>query len=649
MITRNNENTLRKILAICVFLYLPLLFTTLVYWPGLGGPFLFDDIVNFSSLMHLDKHNTFNRVYQFILTGNAGSLGRPISLLSFMINDNAWPSNPWSFKYTNMLIHMLNGVLVFIVCLQLSRFIHTEPESKYRYLFAGIASTIWLLHPMQTSTVLYVIQRMTQLSTLFTLAGIICFLHGRHLLSQGIKIKKAYWIMSIGVIFFGLTATFSKENGVLIILFIGAIEYSLLHRIHAPASYKIWKYIFIIIPSLVLLAAFIIKFQDFQHGYGSRSFSMYERVLTETRILCDYLYNIFIPRSGGTGLFYDDYIKSTGLLSPPQTLFSIITIAALIIAGFTLRNKYKIVSFAILWFFSGHVLESTIIPLELYFEHRNYLAMLGPVILISSLVRLPVKNKLFTILPVIIFITITSLITYQNNKIWGNHILLAEIWAIENPNSIRAQQSASSIAIRMGNNKKGREYIANVYKKYPDEAALLLQLVQLDCNTRTLTRAQITNAIKLLPTAKYSHATIPTVINLHMQFSKKTCKELTADALINIINALINNKSFGSNPNLHALYYWKGQIYADKHMLSPAMEALDISHKYMGVIDIPLQQAIWLSSAGLYDDALKYIQLAEDMDNRARNPLLDNARKRDIDNLRKLIQKGKASQKNKVN
>jgi len=639
MALKNNHSNRNQILNVSTFLYLPLLFTVLLYWPGLGGPFLFDDIVNFQSLMQLDKHNTFNRIYQFILTGNAGPLGRPISLLSFMINDNTWPSYPWSFKYTNMLIHMLNGVLIFIACLQLSRFNSTI--IKQRFLFAGIATTIWLIHPMQTSTVLYVIQRMTQLSTLFTLAGIVCFLHGRYLLSQLRNVKKAYWIMSSGMIFFGLTAAFSKETGILIVLFIGTIEYSLLQNTDAPASYQLWKRLFITIPCLILLAAFIVRFPDFYNGHAGRSFTLYERVLSETRILCDYLYKIFIPRSGGTGLFYDDYIKSSGLLSPPQTILSVITITTLVVTGFLIRNKFKIISFAILWFFSGHVLESTIVPLELYFEHRNYLAILGPIILISSLSSLPKKHTLYATFPVLIFIAVTSFITFNNNKVWGNHILIAKVWAAENPYSIRAQQSASAVAVMLGDYKKAREVMADIYTKYPDEAALQLQLIQLDCNTKTLTRKQINDAILTLPDKKYSHATIPTLLNLYEQFSRKTCDELTADLLLNIIEALIKNKSFGSDSNMHALYYWKGLIYADKHMLSPAMESLDISHKYQGVIDIPLQQAIWLSSAGLYDDALTYLQLAEDMDNRAQNPLLKNVRKRDISNLKRLILKEK--------
>ena len=645
MTLNNKNNKFKQILNISIYLYLPLLITAILYWPGLGGPFIFDDIANFQSLMQLDKHNTFNRIYQFILTGNAGPLGRPVSLLSFMINDNAWPSSPWSFKYTNMLIHLLNGVLIFIFCIQLSRL--TNTIQKQRFLIAGIVTTIWLIHPMQTSTVLYVIQRMTQLSTLFMLASIICFLHGRRLLSLSKKIKKAYLIMSSGIVFFGTAAIFSKETGILIVLFIGVIEYCLLQNINAPNSYKWWKRIFIIIPSTVILAAFIVKFPAFYNGHSVRDFTMYERVLTETRILCDYLYKIFIPRSGGSGLFYDDYVKSTGLLKPFHTILSVITIISLLIIGLAFRNRYRLFSFAILWFFAGHILESTIVPLELYFEHRNYLSMLGPIILISSIITIPNKNKLLLAIPIVAFLTITTFITFHNNKVWGNHFLIAKVWASENPYSIRAQQSASAIAIMMGDHKKAREHIASVQKIYPNEAALNLQLIQLDCNTNTLTTEQVNHAISILPTAKYSNATISTVINLYQQYNKRTCQELTADSLLNIVNALIKNKSFGSSANLHALYYWKGQIYADKRMLSNAMEALDTSHRHQGIIDIPLLQAIWLTSAGLYDDALAYIQLAEDMDNRARNPLLKHARKNDIYNLKNLILKEKIKHQNK--
>ena len=83
-----------------ILLYLILAIITVIYWNGLNGPFIFDDFPNFQTLSQLDQQDTFNRIKQFVLTNDSGPTGRPVSMLSFMINDTVWPTQPWSFLYT---------------------------------------------------------------------------------------------------------------------------------------------------------------------------------------------------------------------------------------------------------------------------------------------------------------------------------------------------------------------------------------------------------------------------------------------------------------------------------------------------------------------------------------------------------------------
>src|SRR5690606_15482615 len=95
--------------------------------------------------------------------------GRPLSMLSFIINDFSWPSSPWPFKYTNLLVHLLVGVVIFGFARSLGQS-RTKPVRGD--FVALVAMSAWLLHPMQLSTSMLVIQRMTQLSALFTFAGL---------------------------------------------------------------------------------------------------------------------------------------------------------------------------------------------------------------------------------------------------------------------------------------------------------------------------------------------------------------------------------------------------------------------------------------------------------------------------------------------
>ena len=137
--------------------FIPLAIAVAVYWPGLTGTFLFDDFPNLSVLGNIGDTDIYHRIVRFTLTGISGPTGRPVSLLSFMINDTAWPTSAWSFKYTNLMFHLLNGALVFLLIYKLFRIVGI-PESKVRWI-AFFSALLWLIHPLQTSTVLYVIQQ----------------------------------------------------------------------------------------------------------------------------------------------------------------------------------------------------------------------------------------------------------------------------------------------------------------------------------------------------------------------------------------------------------------------------------------------------------------------------------------------------------
>src|SRR5690606_33752094 len=140
--------------------------TIAVYYPGLSSNFLLDDVNNLGSLALIPEQGLLN----YILAGLAGPTGRPLSLFSFALQAGSWPDNPFAFKTVNLVIHLACGGLIFLICSKLAGYLQLGlPESL---LFSLLVTAIWLLHPMQLTTVLYVVQRMTQLATLFILSGI---------------------------------------------------------------------------------------------------------------------------------------------------------------------------------------------------------------------------------------------------------------------------------------------------------------------------------------------------------------------------------------------------------------------------------------------------------------------------------------------
>ncbi|WP_455220055.1 hypothetical protein, partial [Kaarinaea lacus] len=210
-----------------IFIFVCCLF---VYWPGLGGIFLVDDYPNLAPLGNNGGVSNLDTFLAFVFGNDSGPTGRPVSMVSFLLNDQFWPGSPESFKYTNLMIHVMCGMLVILLSYRLTLAI--KNNNNYATFVALLTGALWMLHPFNVSTTLYVIQRMAQLATLFSLAGILCYCYGRTMFNA--NRTKALLLMSSGVAVFGLLSVFSKENGILMVLFILIIESTLFHNLDKP-------------------------------------------------------------------------------------------------------------------------------------------------------------------------------------------------------------------------------------------------------------------------------------------------------------------------------------------------------------------------------------------------------------------------------
>jgi hypothetical protein len=181
-------------------------------------------------------------------------------------------------------------------------------------------------------------------------------------------------------------------------------------------------------------------------GYQVREFTLGERLLTEARVVCWYLWSLLIPNTQQMSLYHDDIVLSTGLLSPPTTVLSIIVIGGLLAAGWLLRTRLPALGFAIFWFFGGHLLESTVIPLEIAYEHRNYVPsvgiVLGGVVLVANALQGVERRQLVQIALAVIVVGMLSVLTWSRAQNWSDPILTPIVEANNNPNSSRAQIQA---------------------------------------------------------------------------------------------------------------------------------------------------------------------------------------------------------------
>ncbi len=366
--------------------FLSLLITALIYLPGLGGPFLFDDNPNIvtNSRVHINDLS-WDSLSQAAHSSPASAFGRPLSALSFGINHYFTELDPYGFKVVNLMIHLINGCLVFWVSLlllktafQTKTFPSPVPPIQTAYWVALATASLWLLNPINLSPTLYVVQRMASLSTLFILIGLLIYLMGRQRMLRGDKGR----VLILSSLFLLTPLAFlSKENGIILPGLLWVIEYTLLRfNTFSPKNrlFLIWLFNLTVALPIILVCAYILINPGWLlAGYDIKPFTLGERLFTESRVIWFYLGLILLPRLNEFSLFHDDFILSTGLLSPWQTLPAIIGILLLILSVFALRKRFPVLAFGIGFFLIGHSLESTIFPLELAQEHRNYLSSIG--------------------------------------------------------------------------------------------------------------------------------------------------------------------------------------------------------------------------------------------------------------------------------
>lgn len=438
----------RAVILLATALFIALI----IYWPGLSGDFFLDDYPHIVHNQSIQIHRlTWQTFWSAANSTQAGPLGRPLSLASFALNYYFTALDPFFFKLTNLVLHLLTGVGVFFL---IKRIATTFTSSSTSTEIALLTTTLWLLHPLNVSTVLYAVQRMAVLSGLFTVWGLVAYCRGRTLL---IMHRASGWGWILAGIMFGFIGLFAKETAVLMAGYILLIEWLIFgFECGNERRQNPFRISFVVISALTF--AWILTHTLFEPGwiesaYANRPFNLAERLLTESRVLLDYLRQIWVPNIQGMGLYHDGYQISHSLFQPFSTCLAVAFDVFLLIAALALRKYWPVFLFALLWFLVGQSAESTILPLEIKYEHRNYIAMLGMLMLMTIGIH-KLSDRLHNIQKMRLTIFALLLLTFsgmtlvratQFGDFWG----FAEAEATHYPESSRANQGAAMSLIRL--------------------------------------------------------------------------------------------------------------------------------------------------------------------------------------------------------
>lgn len=441
-----------------------------MYWVGLRGPFLLDDSANLDSIaIWLDGRLGLSTI---LFERGAGMFGRPLSMATFAFN--AWIGGyaPFSMKVGNLLVHLLSGLVLFAF---LKRLLQLDPRLAIKAnSIAAVVAVFWLLHPLHASTVLYVVQRMAQLSTLMILLGLWMYLVAREHLQQASSPMAAAAIL-LGMPLMTILAFLAKENGILLPLLCAVLELAYFPasaRHPRPLVARIFMYGYIAIPCIAGLTGFVLKPDWILGGYIGRDFTLGERLLSQGRALCDYIGKILLPNPPQMGIFTDDFVASTDIFSPPSTAVALLALVTITITTLYWRKRLPAVFFGWFFYLVAHGLESGVIALELYFEHRNYLPSIGLLLMATALVyalgeQLKQKGLHIQRINIVLLVGITLLFAagaHGRARVWRSEALIAESSLQSHPESLRANASLLGVALNYGDMERANQVVDNLIK-----------------------------------------------------------------------------------------------------------------------------------------------------------------------------------------
>ncbi len=602
-----------KLLMVVFFVFFLVVGT--IYSNGINQDFIFDDYENIVNnyVVHIDAIS-YRSLMQAAFSTKSGPLRRPVSMLSFALNYYLSGLNPSFFKIVNIFIHLLCSVIVFALSKQILWHLNRQYPSvaikeKTVQVVCVFSMFMWALHPLNLTSVLYVVQRMTSLSAFFAFFALCSYLWGRKMHAIG---ARGGWLCIFASVFVLIPlSVLSKENGALTIFLLGACEVVLvrfyaLHDIERKKA-KLFFILVCIVPFIITVSYFIFNSQIYLGGYSSRDFSLEQRVLTEFRVIMLYLQLTVLPSLKELTLFHDDIDISIGLFKPIGTAYALATIMALLTTAVWARKKHPVLVFALIFYFIGHSMESTIFPLEIAHEHRNYLpiyalifAFAYYVIRITENRAVPALGKILLLVIVVYFAKITN----ERALNWSNPVKHVLFMVKSHPNSFRSNYEAARIHYLYylnevdSDNRKSlelliREWFQKCIELKPHRVIALLGMVQLDAVSGRKTPNELLG--KLFENLERSKVTVSAAAAVKQLNKCQMMKKCTvADHVIErIMKSLVSNKLLSTSQ--------KASIFNQLSIRYLSYNDIESAEKFsrMAVDTHPAEPQYWLNYLSL--------------------------------------------------
>ena len=409
------------------------------YANSFNGVFQYDDFHHILKNEALFDLTDLSRIFHY-------GKGRFLPYLTLALNYKISKFHPISYHTFNFFVHYSAAIFLYFLVLEICKTpaIQSAQLNLPERLGAFLAAGIFLLHPLQTESVTYIIQRAESMAGMFYLAALFFYVKARNA-----GTRRGLWGYAILAGIAALSAAFSKETSATLPVMIMVFELFFFNTSLKDLFRK--KLLWIMMIPAVIILSFKIKpliRTDFFFDPGPGiSLTRKQYLLTQFSVLLTYLRLFFWPAKQNIDW---DYPVATSFLSP-QTIASFLLLLLLLILAYFTYRRLRLVSLGIIAFFITLAPTSSIIPLrDVIFEHRMYiavafLAIAGVQVLFYGTERvrkiLPPARAIIPIGSIIVLLSLLTGLTQARNKVWLSELSLWEDAVKKSPNKARAHSN----------------------------------------------------------------------------------------------------------------------------------------------------------------------------------------------------------------
>ncbi len=541
----------------------------IIYANTLNAPFVFDDLPNITENPHIRLTDLSSKA----LTGifKSRSAHRPLSNFSLALNYYFHAYEVRGYHLINLTIHILTALLIWIFARQT---IILSGSGSRRVPF--FAAALWLVNPLHTQSVTYIVQRMNSLSTLFFMLAFTCYIQARmYQHRKGMNLTSFLFFVGCGLS--GLAGLAAKETVAVLPILILLYEWYFFQNLNRGWLKRQAPWIVIVV---VITAAAAFIFLDghplakLNEMYGKRPFSLCQRLLTEPAVVVYYLCLLVYPHPARLILDYD-FPLAGGPVQPPVTALAIVALLALATSAVYSARRNRLLSFTLLWFLVTLVIESSIIGLDLIFEHRTYLPSVLPAIGLTSLLFHWIKPAPLAATLLSVMIGLSAVGTYQRNQVWRTDLGLWRDNVAKSPNEPRSY-------VNLGRAYKERDLADKAMDNYqrarqlsnPNDQVYVIALNNI--GELLLMQNRLQEAAAVFETAVNAY---PGYADAHINLGVALMRLGQADEAIDVYNRIL-----AINPDLEKAYNNLGNAWFSKGDVSRAVhafeQALEVNPRY---------------------------------------------------------------------